>query len=170
MTSWEPTPKADLAPLSDVYEGWDEFTAALLSRLFHAEAAADWAAAAVADLYARLPGMSSTWAWTNVGSGDTGVGCMNVAITAGVERLVRISKTDATGVSRSVALAGISPGSTVVLTDDPSTPPTTAFRQYVVTSDPEDHGTWISFHATRVATFGTQDTPAGGTTVRILLR
>jgi hypothetical protein len=159
-----PTPKADLQPLSDLYEGWNAFAQQILSRLWHAEQAADWAANAIADLYARLPGSGGVWEWDTI----TGVGKVNVAITVGNERLISVSRTDADGFQPS--LIGLGQGSTVVLTDDPSTPPTTAFRQYVVAADPTSHGSWLSFPAVRVATFGTQDTPPVGSRVRLLVR
>lgn len=167
--TFTPTPKADLQPLTDLYEGWNAFAQQILSRLWHAEQAADWAANAVADLYARLPGSGGSWTWAGTpGDENPGVGAMSIEVTAGNNRMIAVSKTDADGFQPS--LLGLGQGSTVVLTDDTSTPPTTAFRQYVVTGEVESSGAWIGFPALRVATFGTQDTPPVGSRVRLLIR
>ena len=164
-----PTPKADLQPLTDLYEGWNAFAQQILSRLYHAEQAADWAASAIADLYSRLPGVEGSWEWAGgPATTNPGVGRVTVEITTGNERVLAVSKTDADGIQPS--LAHLAPGATVVLTDDPSTPPTTAFRQYLVTGEETSHGSWLSFPAIRTATFGTQNTPPVGSRVRLLIR
>ena len=165
--TWTPTPKADLEPLSSLHEAWTDLAQQVLSRLHHAEDAANWAATAVADLYDRLPGLSSSWWWSPVVAGNPGAGQVYIAVISGNERRVTLSKIDREGALRALDLL---PGGTLVLTDDPTTPPTTAFRQYLVTSDILDHGDWVSFSAIRVATFGTQDSPTAGTPVRLLLR
>lgn len=163
-----PTPKGDLVPLAQLEGAWAALGQQVLSRLYHAEAAADWAAAAIADVYARLPGVSSSWLWSPTVAGNPGSGQVYIAIVTGNDRLITLSKTDAMGAAPS--MAALMAGATLVLTDDPVTPPTTAFRQYLLTEDVLDHGGWVSFRAIRVATFGTQDTPAAGTPVRLLLR
>lgn len=163
--TFTPTPKVDLEPLSDLYEGWNAFAQQILSRLWHAEQAADWAAAQIAALYAELPGVvdgTFTWKGTNAG-GDPGLLGIAIATTSGEHRIFALGVGDG-----SFDQAG--PGATIVLTDDPDSPPTTAFRQYVVTSDLIDHGSWVSFNATRIATFGTLTTPPVGSDVRIVLR
>lgn len=167
--TFAPTPKADLAPLTDLYEGWSVFAQQLLSRLHHAAAAADWAAWAIADIYAHLPGgADAVWQWSGTPAGQNPAsGNVSVIITTGNERVITLSKTDSNGGSPAISL---SQGSTIVLTDDPATPPITAFRQYVVTSDPVDNGSWVQIDAVRVATFGIQTTPPIGSRVRLLLR
>lgn len=167
--TFAPTPKADLQPLSDLYEGWNSFAQQILSRLWHAEQAADWAANAIADLYAAQPGSGGFWSWSGqpVGS-NPGGGALLITVTTGSNRTVAFAKADANGGTPS--LARLTQGATLVLTDDPATPPITAFRQYVVTSDPVDHGAWVSMLAIRMATFGTQNTPPVGSRVRLLIR
>ena len=49
-----PTPKADLFPLVQLGATLDALNQQVLSRLHYAEQAADWAASAIADLYARI--------------------------------------------------------------------------------------------------------------------
>ena len=167
--TFTPTPKGDLQPLTDLYEGWNAFAQQILSRLYHAEQANNWAAAAIADIYGRLPGTGGSWLWSGAASGtDPGTGKVLITVESGNNRTIALSKTDGDGGSPSLAVLG--QGSTLVLTDDPGSPPTTAFRQYLVTADPSDHGAWVSALAIRVATFGTQDIPPPGSRVRLLLR
>lgn len=164
-----PTPKADLFPLVQLGATLDALNQQVLSRLHYAEQAADWAASAIADLYASQPGAGGDWEWSGAPFGtDPGVGALLVTVAAGENRTIVFSKADADGVTPS--LARLTQGSTIVLTDDPDTPPITAFRQYVVVTDPTDHGTWVSMQAIRVATFGTQTTPPVGSRVRLLIR
>lgn len=164
-----PTAKADLLSLSQLHDLQTALTQEVLSRLHHAEASADWAANAIADLYAAQPGGGGFWTWSSqpVGS-NPGVGSLLVTVTTGNNRTITFAKTDADGVAPS--LARLAQGSTLVLTDDPATPPITSFRQYVVASDPVDHGAWMSMLAVRMATFGTQNTPPVGGRVRLLIR
>lgn len=165
--TFTPTPKADLEPLTSLHEAWTDLSQQVLSRLHHAEEAANWAAAVIADIYERLPGLSASWYWSSTVAGDPGTGKVHIAVISGNERRITLSKIDREGDLRTLTL---NPGGTVVLTDDPLTPPTTAFRQYLVTSDVLDHGNWVSFTAIRVATYGIQDSPTAGTPVRLLLR
>ena len=164
-----PTPKADLIPLPQLDGAIVAVTQQVLSRLHHAEQAADWAASAIADLYEDQPGGGGIWEWSGQPFGtDPGVGALLVTVASGSNRTIVFAKSDADGLTPSLDL--LTQGSTLVLTDDPAAPPVTAFRQYVVASDPTDHGTWVSMLAVRVATFGTQDTPTVGTRVRLLIR
>ena len=163
-----PTPKAELEPLSDLYGGWNAFSQQILSRLWHAEQAADWAAEQIANLYAQN-GFSSSWLWAGTPQdADPGSGRMSVVITGGNNRLLTISKTDANAMAVNLLL--LTQGGTVVLTDDPDAPPITAFRQYLVTANPVDHGSWVQVAALRLATFGSQDVPLVDSRVRLLLR
>ena len=167
--TFTPTPKGDLQPLTDLYEGWNAFAQQILSRLYHAEQASNWAATAIADIYGRLPGAGGSWLWSSSPFGtDPGDGKVLVTVASGNNRTIALSKTTADGAHLALEILG--QGATLVLTDDPSTPPITAFRQYLVTAEPTDHGSWVSVLAVRVATFGTQDTPSVGTRVRLLLR
>lgn len=166
--TFAPTPKADLEPLGSLHEAWTDLAQQVLSRLHHAEEAANWAAAMIADIYARMPGGSGSWRWSATVAGDPGSGRVFIANLGSNQRRITLSHLDANGGAWS--FEGLSPGATIVLTDDPVTPPTTAFRQYLVTSDVLDHGGWVTFTALRVATYGMQDTPTVNTPVRLLLR
>lgn len=167
--TWVPTPKADLIPLAQLDGALTAVTQQILSRLHHSEQDHDFLASAVADLYASLNGVGGVWLWSGAAFGtDPGSGRVLVTITQGNNRTIALSKTDGDGNVPSLATLGA--GSTLVLTDDPASAPTTAFRQYLVTSDPTDHGSWISMLALRLATFGNQDTPTVGTSVRLLVR
>ena len=167
--TWVPTPKGDLIPLAQLDGALTAVNQQILSRLYHSEQDHDFLASAVADLYANQPGEGGVWLWSGSPFGtDPGAGRVLVTVASGNNRTISLSKTDVEGEAPPMALLG--QGSTVVLTDDPDSPPTTAFRQYVVTQDPTDHGDWISLLAIRVATFGAQDTPTVGTPVRLLFR
>jgi len=164
-----PTPKADLIPLVQLGAALDAVNQQVLSRLHHAEADASWAASAIADLYANQPGAGGDWEWSgNPFGSDPGIGGLLVTAASGNNRTITFAKIDADGIVPS--LSRLTQGATLVLTDDPDTPPITAFRQYVVVANPVDHGTWVSMQALRVATFGTQTTPPVGSRVRLLIR
>lgn len=164
-----PTPKSDLASLDALSEVWGALGQQLLSRLHHGQVDSDWAAAAIADLYARLPGAASVWRWAGtVANVDPGSGRLTIAGISGNNRQVTVSKTDANGGYQT--LDSIEQGSTLVLTDDPASPPVTAFRQYVVSGDPVDHGSWVSFPAVRLAVYGNATTPPVNSRVRLLMR
>ena len=164
-----PTAKGDLQPLASLHEAWTTLSQQVLSRLHHSAEADDWVAAVVADIYTKLPGAHAVWRWSEAGPGtDPGSGAMRIIVTSGMERQILLSGTDADG--GVPALDVLAEGATVVLTDDPSGPPTTAFRQYTVTSPVLDHGGWLSFDALRIATFGSQDVPPVGSRVRALFR
>lgn len=167
--TFTPTPKADLQSPSDLSDYFSALAQQVISRLHHSAQAEDWAAAAIADIYGRLPGIGGSWLWSSAPFGtDPGVGKVLITVSSGNNRTIALSKTDGDGNTPSLAL--LAQGSTLVLTDDPSTPPTTAFRQYLVTANPTDHGSWVSLLALRVATFGAQDTPLPDSRVRVLLR
>jgi len=162
-----PTPKADLIPLAQLDGAMTAVNQQILSRLYHAEQAAYWAATQIAALYAALP-ESVDNVWTYVGSTasvDPGPGKVAVAVEADQSRTFALSKE-----IEGVDLDFLVQGSTIVLTDDPVTPPITAFRHYVVTADPVDHGTWLTLHTVRLATFGTLATPTVNSSVRLLFR
>lgn len=163
--TFTPTPKADLQPLSDLYAGWDDFAQQVLSRLHHAEQAADWAAIQIATLFAALPDvLDGTWIYkgTDVMS-DPGPNGVAVRVPADPHREFALGKNG-------LNYDDIQQGSTVVLTDDPGSPPITAFRQYTVTTEVVDVGPWITFDAVRIATFGVLTTPPVGSSVRLILR
>jgi len=167
--TFTPTPKADLEPLSDLYEGWNAFCQQILSRLYYAEQAANWAATQIAALYAALP-ESVDDVWTYVGvdaSVDPGPGKVAVKVEADQSRTFALSKENVD--DEAVDLDFLVQGSTIVLTDDPDSPPITAFRHYVVTADPVDHGAWLTLHTVRLATFGVLTTPAVNSSVRLVL-
>lgn len=164
-----PTPKADLVPLPQLDGAIAAVVQQVLSRLHHSEVDRDFLAAAVADLYASQGGGGGDWRWSGAPFGiDPGLGALLITVASGNNRTIAFSKTDADGVVPS--LSRLTQGATLVLTDDPATPPTTAFRQYVVSANPVDHSTWVSMQAVRVATFGTQNTPPVGSRVRLLIR
>jgi hypothetical protein len=164
-----PIAKADLIPLAQLDGAMAAVQAQILSRLHHSEVDRDFLASAVADLYASQAGAGGDWTWSNAPFGtDPGIGGLRVTIASGTNRTISFAKIDADGIVPS--LSRLAQGATIVLTDDPDSPPTTAFRQYVVTANPVDHGSWVSMQAIRVATFGTQDTPPVGSRVRLLIR
>lgn len=167
--TFTPTPKAELQPLTDLYEGWNAFSQQVLSRLHYADQAANWAAIQIAALYAALPDtIDEVWTYTGDDvSGDPGTGNMAVKVNPDQSRTFTLSKTAA---ASTFDFEDLKQGSTVVLTDDPDSPPVTAFRQYTVTANPQDHGSWISFDTVRIATFGVLTTPAVGASVRLIIR
>ena len=164
-----PLPKGDLIPLPQLDGAMSAVQAQVLSRLHWSEQADNWAAAAIADLYDSQPGAGGDWMWSGAPFGsDPGIGGLLITTASGTNRTIAFAKIDADGIVPS--LSRLTQGSTLVLTDDPATPPITAFRQYVVVANPVDHGSWVSMQAIRVATFGTQNTPPVGSRVRLLIR
>lgn len=162
MMTFTPTPKDELLPFADLVERNAVVMHEIMSRLHHMEQAADWAAVQIAALYAALPDVVDD-IWTYVGddaSHDPGTGKVAVHVNADQSRTFALSWTP----------FDLKQGSIVVLTDDTSSPPLTAFRQYTVTSEPVDHGSWVSFDTVRIATFGVLTTPTVGATVRLILR
>jgi len=160
-----PTPRAELPSIAELFESTAESQQALLSYLFYQQEVASGFLAVVADLYRRLGGKTAGGFWTWADDALT-PGTMRVLITGTTARRILLSRTDAD--ANPVDLQGFGPGKSVVLMDDPGTPPVTAFRQYLVTSSLTDHGTWWQFDATRTATFGRQDTPTNGTRINLL--
>ena len=163
--TFTPTPKADLWDFDVLYEAEVAVGQQIVSRLHHAEEAANWAATQIAALYAALPDvLDSTWAYVGTDvSHNPGMDRVTVRVNSDQSRTFALSK-------KTFTLDDLKQGSTVVLTDDTSSPPVTAFRQYTVTTDPVDHGSWVSFESVRIATFGALTTPTVGATVRLLLR
>lgn len=163
-----PTAKADLASLDTVWDDWQQLGQQVLSRLHHAEADATWAAMQIAELSSQLAAqIDEDWIYASTSAGsDPGAGKLAIHPTVGENREFAISEVSIGG---QVDLSGLDQGSAIVLTDDPAAPPVTAFRQYVVTSTPVDHGSWVSFSALRVAVFGIPSVPVG-TQVRMILR
>lgn len=163
--TFTPTPKAELEPFDALVEHQAVLTHEIMSRLYHAEQAADWAATQIAALYAALPNVADltlTWKGSNA-TANPGLAGLAIANTSGQNRAFAVGVGDG-------SFDDAGPGSTLVLTDAPDTPPITAFRQYVITSTVLDHGAWVSFTATRIATFGTLTTPPVGSEVRLILR
>lgn len=168
--TYTPIPKADLLSPEDLLAALADLASQVTARLYHAEADATWAASQIAALYAELADLDAAWLWGGSATGvDPGASHVRISVGTGNARTFALS-TLPDGSASDLNFAALSQGSTVVLTDDPVAPPITAFRQYVVASDVVDHGSWVSFHAVRIATFGTQDTPALESRVRLLLR
>lgn len=167
--TFTPVPKDELLPLGEVIDRLAALSDEVASRLHYAAEAANWAAGQIAALYAALPDTFDA-IWIYVGenvSGDPGSGSVAVKVNPDQSRTFALSKTAA---ASTFDFEELKQGSTVVLTDDPDSPPVTAFRQYTVTADPQDHGSWISFDTVRIATFGTLTTPTVGASVRLILR
>jgi hypothetical protein len=160
-----------LAPVEDLMTALEGAGDQILSRLYYAEQDALWAATAIADLYASMADLLIDRFWKFAGanaSADPGVGRVAIANLAGLDRLFAISTIDAD--NNAALFGGVGQGSTAVLTDDPSTPPITTFRHYLITTDLTDHGTWVSFKATRDATYGTPTAPPIDSRVRLIFR
>ena len=127
--------------------------------------------ASITDLYSRLPatsgGDAGVWEWTT--SMPVEPGGVHIEVLGETNRKIQLSLTDVDDTLHD--LSGLDVGDTIVLTDDPDTPPVTAFRQYVVGGRPVYPPTaqWITINAVRVAIFGSQDTPTPGTRLRLIL-
>ncbi len=166
--TFTPTPPTNLPTPAQVYEDGVEMAQVAASLYAAQETFNTSVLASIADLYSRLPAgseeESGIWEWST--SLPIGTGQVFIAVLGATNRSIEISRTDADGVLRS--FAGLDIGDTVVLMDDPSSPPVTAFRQYVV-SAVTLHPAWVHIEAARVAIFGSQDTPTPGTRLRLLL-
>lgn len=130
-------------------------------QLFH-----DSVLASVADLYTRIGGSiaSGIWAWT--ASNLPAAGEFHIDVLGTTDRRFFISEVDADG--QTVDFGGFTAGDSLTLLDDPATPPTTGFRQYVAATAPTDQGGWRQFDAVRTAVFGPQDFPTPGTRIELL--
>lgn len=148
----------------------DDITAghtALLNLLLAQQTLNNSLLASIADLYSKVGGdlAEGIWAWTDFA--QAGEGQIHVAVLSGNERHFSLSDTDEDGQDFS-ALPGVDPGTTVVLYDEPGGQ-VTAFRQYVIATTPQfSAGRW-DFDAVRVATFGSQDIPLSGTSIKVLI-
>jgi microcystin-dependent protein len=107
------------------------------------------------------------WAWGGTTIANPGTGRVNVNGNGNQPRVISISQTDFDGIDRTNTLSILQPGDSIVLTDDPATPPTTGFARYLITSVPVDNGTWWQFDANRTDTVGTATPPPVGTVLRL---
>lgn len=163
--TFTPIPPQNLITIAALYERLDEFNQNLLSYLTEQQATNAGLLASVSDLYTRIGGRiyGGQWIWEDDAQA---AGSFHVALGTGLGRRVSLNRIDADG--NPVHLGGFGPGSHLVLMDDASSSPVTAFRQYVAASSLLDHGDWWTFDATRVATFGVQDIPADGNRITLL--
>jgi hypothetical protein len=164
--TFTPTPPDQLPTLAQLYDVHQGFDQILVSYLAKQETLNAGVLASISDLYQHVGGrvVDSQWIWAD---DATATGTFHIALGAGEnERIVSLNRHDAD--SDPITLGGFVPGSTMVLMDDPATPPVTAFRQYVCASRMTDHGDWWSFSAVRVATFGAQSIPSDGERISLL--
>jgi hypothetical protein len=168
--TFTPTPHSDLPTPEQYYDhevAQAQVEASILAdqQTFNASVLAS-----IADLYARIPAggagtQRGVWHWAD-SILTAGSGSLHIDILGDTNRRVHVSKVDADGLTLQVAGLGV--GDPLVLMDDPDTPPVTAFRQYVISSALVGVGSWWQFDATRVAIFGSQDTPTEGTRISLL--
>jgi hypothetical protein len=99
------------------------------------------------------------WRGTNTGT-DPGSGYVAVSGSGNQPRVIAFSATTAAGVGVNPQL--LHAGDTLVITDDPDTPPITGFARYVVTVAPVpmDGGTWWTVTAIRTDAVGPAQPPA----------
>lgn len=169
--TFTPIRKDELQPIGELFDTWISHVAReIVSRLHYAAQSADWAALQIAALYAAIPGVvDGVWDYNGTdASDDPGPGRVAVRIEFDQSRTWALSKESSE--MEAMASSNLRQGSTVILTDDPATPPITAFRQYTVTGDSVDHGPWVSFNSVRIATFGVLATPPVGSAVRLIIR
>jgi hypothetical protein len=93
---------------------------------------------------------------------DPGMG--NLTISNG-NTIIAMSKTDGHGNQR--YLAPISPGDSIVLTDNPATGPATEYQRFDVTGSPTDNGGWVSIPVSLAG--GTSPIWATGEEVRVAI-
>ena len=151
-----------MTDLADVVAGQNGLIHLLLAQ----QALNNSLAASIADLYARIGNnlVEGIWAWTDFA--QAGQGQIHVAVLTGNERHFSLSEFDEDDQQPDLSL--VTPGTTLVLYDEPGGQ-VTAFRQYVIATKPQlDNGRW-SFDGARVATFGNQDIPLSGTSIKVLL-
>jgi len=115
--------------------------------------------------HASLTGMSRYLFGGTTTGVDPGAGNIAISGTGSNPRTFALSGTDADGIIRS--LITLLPGDTLVITDDPSTPPITGFARYSLLNVPVDEGGWWSFTALRTDTSGSTATPPVGTSLRL---
>lgn len=167
--TFTPTPPADLPTPEYLYDRGIELMQGMASYLAAQAQQNASVLASIADIYSRLPatstGDSGVWAWST--SMPVQAGQVHIAVLGETNRTIELSESDADGTFHS--FTALSPGDTIVLTDDPATPPATAFRQYVISAVDHSPLNWVKIDAVRVAIFGNQDTPAAGTRLRLLL-
>ncbi len=166
--TFTPTPPDDLPTPEQMYEKWVELAQLNASFLAAQQATNSSLLASIADLYTKVGGNAAagTWLWKDSVGGVT-QGDFHVEVLTGNARRFTVSALDAD--ARPVSLAALQPGSTLVLMDDPVSPPVTAFRQYVLVSPPVAIGNGpFVFNVTRVAIYGPQDFPTVGTPIRLL--
>jgi hypothetical protein len=116
------------------------------------------------------PGSGSTstveylWGGDVVGV-DPGAGYLRIAGNGNQPRTIAISETDADGLTRFFGV--LKAGDTLVITDDPDTPPVSGFVRYLLTEAPVDRGAWWSAVALRTDTAGSTAAPPVGTRLRV---
>jgi hypothetical protein len=96
---------------------------------------------------------------------DPGVGNVGITNTGGQNRRIALSEVDADGYNRSFAIIQV--GDTIVVTDDPASPPVTGFARYLIYAVPVDMGTWWYADCVRTDTVGSQTPPPNGTMLRV---
>ena len=167
--TFTPTPPGDLPTPEELYDRGVQLFQAMSSYLAIQQEQNASVLASIADIYSRLPatsnGDSGVWEWSN--SMPVPAGSVHISILGDTNRTIELSESDADGTVHS--FAGVAIGDSIVLTDDPTTPPATAFRQYVVSAVDYSPMSWVKIDAVRVAIFGSQDTPTPGTRLRLLL-
>lgn len=99
------------------------------------------------------------WRGTDT-STDPGSGYVAVSGSGNQPRVIAFSATTATGVRINPTL--LHAGDTVVLTDDPATPPITGFARYMATAAPvaQGGGSWWTLAAVRTDAIGPAQPPA----------
>lgn len=167
--TFTPTPPADLPTPEYLFDRGVELMQGMASYLAAQAEQNASVLASIADLYSRLPaasgGDSGVWEWST--QMPVPAGGVHISVLGETNRTIELSESDADGTFHS--FAGVAIGDTIVLTDDPATPPATAFRQYVVSAVDHSPMSWVKIDAVRVAIFGSQDTPTAGTRLRLLL-
>jgi hypothetical protein len=167
--TFTPTPPDDLPTPEQLYDRGVVLFQAMSSYLAIQQEQNASVLASIADIYSRLPatsgGDSGVWEWTN--ALPVPAGGIFISVLGETNRTIELSDSDADGTAHT--FAGVHIGDTIVLTDDPATPPATAFRQYVVSAVDHSPASWVKIDAVRVAIFGSQDTPTAGTRLRLLL-
>jgi len=168
--TFTPTPPDDLPSPAEYFDHQVAQAQVEASLLWHQQVFNASVLASISDLYSRIPGSGAgtargVWHWTNnVLSAPPG--SLHIDVLGATNRRVHVTKSDANMIVPD--LSGVGPGDPLILMDSPGGQ-VTAFRQYTVSSPLVGAGMWWEFDAVRVAIFGSQDTPAEGTLVSLLL-
>lgn len=98
---------------------------------------------------------------------NPGSGYVRISGNGNQPRVWAVSEIGTDGVNRQASFAILEPGDSLVLTDDPDTPPITGFARYEIVDVPVDHGTWWSFTTLRTDTSGATTAPPLNTPLRL---